>query len=128
MDILTVLDVTYQVTLTKIVVAVVLGGMVGLERDLTGHAAGLRTCMMIALAACLFTELSVLFEPGDWRIAPQIVTGVGFLGAGAVLHQKDHVLGLTTAAVVWLVAAIGMTVGVGLYSIAAATTCISLGR
>ncbi len=110
----------------KALLAVVLGGLVGIERSLNGTPAGLRTCMMISLAACLFTILSVVAEPDEWRIAPQIVTGVGFLGAGAVLHGRDQVHGLTTAASVWLVAAIGMTCGVGLFSVAAAVTVLAL--
>ncbi len=110
----------------KALFAVVLGGLIGVERSLNGTAAGLRTCMMISLAACLFTILSVVAEPDEWRIAPQIVTGVGFLGAGAVLHGRDHVHGLTTAASVWLVAAIGMTCGAGLYAVAAAVTVLAL--
>lgn len=119
-------DPIFQETATKALLAVVLGGLIGLERNLTGHAAGLRTCMIISLAACLFTVLSVVAEPDEWRIAPQIVTGVGFLGAGAVLHQRDQVHGLTTAASVWLVAAIGMTVGAGLFAIAIASTILAL--
>ncbi len=111
---------------TKALLAVVLGGLIGLERNLTGHAAGLRTCMMISLAACLFTVISVVAEPSEWRIAPQIVTGVGFLGAGAVLHGRDQIHGLTTAASVWLVAAIGMLCGAGLFAVAIASTVLAL--
>lgn len=110
----------------KALLAIILGGLIGIERSLTGTPAGLRTCMMISLAACLFTILSVVAEPDEWRIAPQIVTGVGFLGAGAVLHGRDQVHGLTTAASVWLVAAIGMTCGVGLYAVAVTVTLFAL--
>lgn len=126
MDINTFTDPVLIETSIKALLAVLLGGMIGLERNLTGHAAGLRTCMMISLAACLFTVLSVVAEPDEWRIAPQIVTGVGFLGAGAVLHGRDQVHGLTTAASVWLVAAIGMICGVGLFAVAVASTILAL--
>jgi putative Mg2+ transporter-C (MgtC) family protein len=126
MDTNLIADPILQQAVVKALFAVVLGGLVGIERSLTGTPAGLRTCMMISLAACLFTILSVVAEPAEWRIAPQIVTGVGFLGAGAVLHGRDQVHGLTTAASVWLVAAIGMTCGIGLYSVAAAVTFLAL--
>ncbi len=126
MNIDTFLDPYYVDTLTKAVIALFLGGIVGFERDFSGHVAGLRTCMMIALASCMFTTLSVYFEAGDWRIAAQIVTGVGFLGAGAVLHQHNHVSGLTTAASIWLVAALGMMVGVGLFATATAVTLLAV--
>ncbi len=99
-----------------LVLAVVMGGAIGLERELRGKAAGLRTNILICVGAALFTRLSIsvaggLGDPG--RIAAQIVTGVGFIGAGTILHSRGHVSGLTSAATIWLVAAIGVAVGSG---------------
>ncbi len=99
-----------------LVMAIVLGGAVGLERELHGKAAGLRTNVLICVGATLFTWLSIEIagpygDPG--RIAAQIVTGVGFIGAGTILHSRGHISGLTSAATIWLVAAIGVAVGAG---------------
>ena len=102
--------------LLRLCLAVVLGGAVGLERELQRKAAGLRTNILICVGAALFTELSIAMSPasGDpGRIAAQIVTGVGFLGAGTIIQARGIVTGLTTAATMWLVAAIGMAVGFG---------------
>ena len=115
----------------KIATAALLGAIVGLERVWGGHPAGLRTNMLIAISSCLFTVLSIEGFPlqgaaqDTARVAAQIVTGVGFLGAGAVLQSKGNVRGLTTAASIWLVAAIGMAVGTGLYFLAIFTTTLS---
>lgn len=119
------------VTFLKVVLAAVLGGVVGLEREWHGRPAGLRTNILIAMASCLFTILSVQGFPlhgnaqDTGRVAAQIVSGVGFLGAGALLHNRDKVKGLTTAATVWLVAAVGMTVAVGGYALAIFTTLVA---
>jgi putative Mg2+ transporter-C (MgtC) family protein len=96
--------------------SIVLGAAVGLERELRGKAAGLRTNVLICVGSALFTWLSVEIagpygDPG--RIAAQIVTGVGFIGAGTILHSRGHISGLTSAATIWLVAAIGVAVGAG---------------
>ncbi len=102
--------------LLRLSLAVVLGGAIGLERELQRKAAGLRTNILICVGAALFTELSIAmsFASGDpARIAAQIVTGVGFLGAGTIIQARGIVTGLTTAATMWLVAAIGMAVGFG---------------
>ena len=126
--------------LIKLLVAVVLGSAVGLEREMSGKPAGLRTTILICVGAALFTHLSITIglisqtpagQPyGDvTRIAAQIVTGIGFLGAGAILHERGSVLGLTSAATIWAVAAIGMAVGSGAYAEAVGTTvmvCIVL--
>jgi putative Mg2+ transporter-C (MgtC) family protein len=115
----------------KIAAAALLGAIVGLERVWGGRPAGLRTNMLIAISSCLFTILSIEGFPlqgaaqDTARVAAQIVTGVGFLGAGAVLQSKQHVRGLTTAASIWLVAAIGMAVGTGLLFLAIFTTVFS---
>ena len=113
--------------LLHLVLAVVLGGAIGLERELQQKAAGLRTNILICAGAALFTELSLAMtaEFGDpSRIAAQIVTGVGFLGAGAIIQGRGTVTGLTTAATMWLVAAIGVAVGVGALLEATGTTLL----
>ncbi len=115
----------------QIALAALLGGIIGLEREWTGHTAGLRTTMLVAVGSCLFTVLSVEAFPvkgtsqDTARIAAQIVSGIGFLGAGAVFQSKNHVKGLTTAATIWLVAAIGMAAGTRMYFVATFTTIIT---
>jgi len=111
------------------VVALVLGAVVGLERERRGHAAGFRTMAMVSSGSCLFTLLgAALFASGTdpTRIAAQVVTGVGFLGAGAILREGGGVKGLTTAATIWVVAAIGMAAGFGVYILAVGTTALVL--
>ncbi len=113
--------------LLHLVLAVILGGAIGLERELQQKAAGLRTNILICAGAALFTELSLAMtaEYGDpSRIAAQIVTGVGFLGAGAIIQGRGTVTGLTTAATMWLVAAIGMAIGFGALLEATGTTLL----
>lgn len=115
--------------LFALVVAVLLGGAIGLERELRGKAAGLRTNILICLGATLFTHLSLHIDAvrGDpARIAAQVVVGVGFLGAGTILHGRGSVTGLTSAATIWLVAAIGMAVGAGAVFEAAGATLLVL--
>jgi putative Mg2+ transporter-C (MgtC) family protein len=105
----------------KVVLAIICGGMIGLERELKHKPAGLRTNILICLGAVLFTTLSVLISaaaapghPSDpARIAAQVVTGVGFLGGGMILQSGGSVSGLTSAATVWVVAAIGVCIGLG---------------
>jgi putative Mg2+ transporter-C (MgtC) family protein len=102
--------------LLRLSLGVVLGGAIGLERELQRKAAGLRTNILICVGAVLFTELSIAMSSASGdpaRIAAQIVTGVGFLGAGTIIQGRGIVTGLTTAATMWLVAAIGMAVGFG---------------
>jgi putative Mg2+ transporter-C (MgtC) family protein len=102
--------------LGALTLSVLLGGAVGLERELRGKPAGLRTNILICVGATLFTQLSIVIPGGNGdpgRIAAQIVTGVGFLGAGTILHTRGTVQGLTSAATIWLVAAIGVAVGAG---------------
>jgi putative Mg2+ transporter-C (MgtC) family protein len=112
--------------LVKLLLATVCGGAIGMERELAGKPAGLRTNILICVGAALFTHLSVFiaqigFTPdgrpyGDTgRIAAQIVSGIGFLGAGAILHAHGAVVGLTTAASIWVVAAVGAAIGAGAY-------------
>lgn len=93
--------------------AVLAGGMVGLEREFANKPAGLRTNMMICVGSCLFAIMSLRIGLDESRIAAQIVSGVGFIGAGAIMKIGSHITGITTAATIWLVAAIGMTLGFG---------------
>ncbi len=128
--------------LLRLLVAAGLGGAIGLERELRDHEAGFRTHLLVSLGACVFTlvsayawtdwtfstESGIVFDPT--RIAAQIVTGVGFLGAGAIIVRGISVRGLTTAATLWAVAAIGMAAGTGYYTVgigAALLVLISLG-
>ena len=102
--------------------------MLGAEREFRGHPAGLRTMALISTGACMFTALGLLPEFGGrvdpTRIAAQIVTGVGFLGAGSILRQGEEVRGLTTAASIWVTASIGMAVGFGYFYVALFTTVL----
>jgi putative Mg2+ transporter-C (MgtC) family protein len=103
--------------LVRLVVAVVLGGIIGYEREQAAKPAGVRTHGMVCLGAALFTVISLygFGETGDpARVAAQIVSGIGFLGAGLILRQRGNVLGLTTAASLWVTAAIGVAIGVGM--------------
>ena len=115
--------------IVKIILSLVLGGVMGLERQYNDKPAGYATNSIICVGATLFTILSLYMaqmggDPG--RIAAQIVSGVGFLGAGAILREGNKVSGLTTAASVWLVAAIGMAVGFGQYLLASGACGIVL--
>lgn len=119
------------VMIVNLLIAAFLGGLIGLERE-TGHRpAGLRTMMLVCVGSTLFTLLSIHAFPsaGDVsnaRVAAQIVSGIGFLGAGTVWRAQDHVKGLTTAASMWVAAAIGMAVGAGLGILALAGTLLTL--
>ncbi len=111
-----------------VLLATVFGGAIGLERQLSGKSAGLRTNILICLGAAVFTIISRQMAGNDSsaRIAAQIVTGVGFLGAGAIIQDTGGVHGLTTAATIWLVASIGTACGAGLYPLAVVTTIIAV--
>jgi len=112
------------VTLVQIGVAAALGATVGLERELGTQPAGLRTHMLVSIGAALFTLAGTEFLRGGdpTRVAAQVVTGVGFLGGGAILREGATVRGLTTAASLWVTAAIGLAVGLRLWLAAVATT------
>ena len=114
----------------SIVLATVLGAAIGLEREFSGKAAGLRTNVLICLGAAVFTIISKRMVDGTdgsiVRIAAQIVTGVGFLGAGAVIQDRRGVHGLTTAATIWLVASIGMACGAGFYRLASISSLLAI--
>ena len=135
-------ELTTAEALLRLLIAAGLGGAIGLERELRDHEAGFRTHLLVSLGACVFTLVSayawtdwtfsqrsgIVFDPT--RIAAQIVTGVGFLGAGAIIVRGISVRGLTTAATLWAVAAIGMAAGTGYYAVgvgAAVLVLISLG-
>ena len=116
--------------LLRLALAGVLGGLIGLERELREREAGLRTHLLVSLGAALFTIAgaygfgSARVDPT--RVAAQIVTGIGFLGAGAIIRQGFSVRGLTTAATLWVVAAVGLASGAGYYSGAVITTALVL--
>ena len=96
-----------------VLVAIAAGALVGFEREKADKPAGLRTLTLVSLGSALFTMSSQLLEPGSGRIAAQVVTGIGFLGAGAILRGTFGISGMTSAATVWVVAAIGMVIGAG---------------
>ena len=105
-------------SLTRLLLAAILGCLIGLERELKQRPAGLRTNMFICFGAALFTLLSrgLAAEPSDYtRIAAQIIPGIGFIGAGSILHMRGLTTGLTTAATMFVVASVGMAAGGGLY-------------
>ena len=103
------------------------GGVIGLEREVSDKAAGLRTNILICVGACLFTLVSMrMFDVRDAHVVAQIVAGVGFLGAGSIMRDGDKVTGLTTAATIWTVAAIGFAAGAGYLNLGATATLIVL--
>jgi len=120
----------YSHEILQLFVAAALGGVIGFERELAGKDPSLRTFSLICMGSCLFSIMSVhigtLTEPADpGRIAAQIVSGIGFLGAGAIFRRKEAVAGLTTAAMMWVTAAIGMAVGFGYMGLAISATAIA---
>jgi putative Mg2+ transporter-C (MgtC) family protein len=125
-------------SLLRLALAAVLGGLIGMERELREREAGLRTHLLVSLGSALFTIVSAygfhaflesgadVVQADPTRIAAQIVTGIGFLGAGAIIRQGLSVRGLTTAATLWVVAAVGLAAGAGYYSAAVITTGVVL--
>jgi putative Mg2+ transporter-C (MgtC) family protein len=125
-------------SLLRLALAAALGGLIGVEREIREREAGLRTHMLVALGSALFTIVSAygfhaflasgqsVVRADPTRIAAQIVTGIGFLGAGAIIRQGLSIRGLTTAATLWVVAAIGLAAGAGYYSAAVITTALVL--
>jgi putative Mg2+ transporter-C (MgtC) family protein len=115
---------------TRLLMACAMGGVIGIEREWRHKASGLRTNMLICMGCALFTMLSAVLageaNPDKGRVASNIVQGIGFLGAGLILHTRNRVLGLTSAATVFVVASIGMACGAGLYIEAALATLIVL--
>ena len=109
----------------RIVLAMLLGGILGLQRQRKGRWAGVRTFALVSGGSALFTILSLIsFGTDTARVAAGIVTGIGFLGAGTILHRENRVEGLTTAAGLWMVAAIGMAVGLKLYVLGAVSSLL----
>jgi len=102
--------------LIKLAVAMLIGSAIGLEREIHNKSAGLRTIILICVGATLITLISLRF--GDSRIAANIISGVGFLGAGVIMREEGRVRGLTTASTIWVSAALGLTVGYGEYVVA----------
>ena len=129
---------SWEEILLRVALAALLGGAIGIEREIREREAGLRTHLLVSVGSALFTLVSAfgfrdfLMHGGSvvradpTRIAAQIVTGIGFLGAGAIIRQGLSVRGLTTAATLWVVAAIGMAVGAGYYAAAVITTALVL--
>ena len=131
-------ELGWDEALLRIVLAAALGGAIGVERELREREAGLRTHMLVSVGSALFTIVSAygfhaflasgasVVRADPSRIAAQIVTGIGFLGAGAIIRQGLSVRGLTTAATLWVVSAIGLAVGAGYYSGAVISTAVVL--
>ena len=119
----------YELSL-RLVVAMILGALIGTERELRAKAAGFRTHFLVALGSALFCIVSQFGFPeglrDSSRVAAQVVSGIGFLGAGTIILQRSKVRGLTTAAGLWVTAAIGLACGTGLYLIATITTLLAL--
>jgi putative Mg2+ transporter-C (MgtC) family protein len=114
----------------RLSVGLVLGAIVGFERELHSQPAGFRTHSVVALGSAIFTVVSAYAFSGPGadptRIAAQIVSGIGFIGAGTILHSRGQIRGLTTAASLWSVAGIGMAAGAGLYGVAVTGTVLML--
>ncbi|MDE6310635.1 MAG: MgtC/SapB family protein [Muribaculaceae bacterium] len=131
---ITAIEVNTLNSVFKLCLSMLLGALVGYERKRKGQAAGVRTFSLIAMGATLAMILSIYVpqeymglkngDPG--RIAAQVITGIGFLGAGAIIQMKGSIRGLTTAAGIWMIAAIGLTVGVGMYLISIIATALIL--
>jgi putative Mg2+ transporter-C (MgtC) family protein len=119
----------------KALLAVACGGLIGVEREIKQKPAGFRTNILICVGSMLFMWLSIRVATGlipgstgdPARIAAQVVAGIGFLGAGTILHSRGHITGLTSAAMIWVVSAIGMAIGAGVSAIAVASTVLILG-
>jgi putative Mg2+ transporter-C (MgtC) family protein len=128
-------DIAFQFDiLIRLLAAALCGAGLGLEREVHGHQAGMRTHMLVALGSAVFTVISMYGFPktpetaftDPTRISAQIVTGIGFLGAGAIIKYGTNIRGLTTAASLWVVAAVGLSAGAGAYFLAVAGTLIGL--
>jgi len=124
-----IVDIFKLELMLQLGLASLLGGLIGLERELGGKPAGLRTNILICLGSVLYTHLSIVMvgaAADPTRVAGQIVTGVGFIGAGTILHARGAVVGLTSAATIWVVAAIGVALGSGYYLEGVGTTVVVL--
>jgi len=119
-DLNSLLNDPQMTALLRIVIAGMVGGLIGLERELAGKAAGIRTYGLVGVGSAMFTVVAIYgFGAPEYasRIIGSIIIGIGFLGAGTILHTKLNVVGLTTAAGLWVVAGVGMAIGSGLYVI-----------
>lgn len=133
-DTLTSLEVNIQNSVFRLIISMILGMVIGAERKRKGQTAGIRTFALISMGACLAMLLSIYVpqeylglkngDPG--RIAAQVITGIGFLGGGAMIQMRGTVKGLTTAAGIWITAIIGMAVGIGMYWVSIIATCLVL--
>ena len=138
-----ILNSTGFIIFERVLMAVLLGFSIGLEREMTNKYAGLRTNILVCVGACVFTILSIYgfptFADGDnvlvsnatgirdtSRVAAQVVTGIGFIGGGAVLRHGATIFGLTTAATLWIAASIGMACGTGMFGLAVISTVLSI--
>jgi putative Mg2+ transporter-C (MgtC) family protein len=122
------MDDLFTENLLKLGMAVLVGGVIGAEREFQDKAAGFRTIILITIGSTLFTIFSASMDPGftRTRIAANIVTGIGFLGAGAIIREGGRIAGLTTAATIWLSAAIGLGIGAGELAFSAAAAVITM--
>jgi putative Mg2+ transporter-C (MgtC) family protein len=120
----------WQIHVLRILLAAVLGAIVGLERQLHGKVAGVRTNLLICLGAAVLTivseQMGVKYHDSVGRIAAQVVSGIGFLGAGVIIRDRGGIHGLTTAATIWLVAAVGIAAGAGFYYLAVGATVLAM--
>jgi putative Mg2+ transporter-C (MgtC) family protein len=118
------IDINVEI-LIRLLISVVLGGLIGFEREKKVKPAGLRTNMLVCLGSCLFTIVSVTgFSVDPARVAAGIVTGIGFLGAGSIIATGGQIVGITTAATLWVVSGIGLVVGIGDYVVAIVSTIL----
>jgi putative Mg2+ transporter-C (MgtC) family protein len=121
-------QVVFDGAIPRLIAASLLGGLIGLEREYKRRSAGVRTNLLISLGAAFFTLLSAVLagdgSPNKGQVASNIVQGIGFLGAGLIIHNRSRISGLTSAASVWVVASIGMACGAGLLAVAAVATII----
>jgi putative Mg2+ transporter-C (MgtC) family protein len=124
-----IVDIFKLELMLQVGLATLLGGAIGLERELGGKPAGLRTNILICIGSVLYTHISIALvgsATDPTRVAGQIVTGVGFIGAGTILHARGAIVGLTSAATIWVVAAIGVALGSGYYLDGIAATLVVL--
>jgi len=122
------MDFTVEIQdMIAMLVSIICGGVIGFEREYKSKSAGFRTIILISLGSTIFTIVSKHGAGADDRISANIITGIGFIGAGVIFKDKISVRGLTTAAVIWTSAAIGMTTGIGYHALALTLTAITLG-
>lgn len=121
---------TSQALWLRIAAAVFCGSLIGIDRQLRGKPAGIRTSILITLGTCMFITMGTTFDPersDQLRILGQLITGIGFLGAGVIMSREGLVTGVTSASVIWVLATIGAAIGLGYYGMALAVTFITLG-